>query len=433
MHVSQTIMPTANIPQSKFLQMTQKFRAFVAGFGSGKTWVGCMAMANHALSYPHVNQGYFAPTYAHIRDIYFPTIEEVCYDYGLTVKIRKGDKEVDIIDGRKRLCTVICRSMDNPANIIGFKIGHALVDEIDVMPTQKARDAWMKLPARLRWKDEKRYQKGVKNGIDVTTTPEGFKFVYQQFVEFVQQHPKKAYQYGLIQASTYDNAANLNDDYIEALLNTYPEELISAYLNGQFVNLAAGTVYYAYHKENHRSLAFVEPNDLLRIGMDFNVTNMSAVVYVLRNNDTEWHAVDEFKGVYDTPAMIESIKERYPERSIRVYPDASGKSRKTVDASISDISLLESAGFAVYANGKNPLVKDRVIAANLAFQQGLLYINDLKCPEYSKCMLQLAYDKNGEPDKKSNLDHLPDAGTYPIAYEMPVIKPIMELKTGFTF
>ena len=35
------IAPTLNIPQAKFLAMQYKFKAYVAGFGSGKTWVGC--------------------------------------------------------------------------------------------------------------------------------------------------------------------------------------------------------------------------------------------------------------------------------------------------------------------------------------------------------------------------------------------------------
>jgi len=101
------------------------------------------------------------------------------------------------------------------------------------------------------------------------------------------------------------------------------------------------------------------------------------------------------------------------------------------DASISDISLLEQAGFQVYANKSNPLVKDRVIASNMAFSSGLLYINDQECPETAKCFEQLAYDKNGVPDKLSNLDHLPDAATYPIAFEMPVVKPEVKLNISF--
>ena len=412
----------ANIPQSNFLAMPNKFRAFVAGFGSGKTWVGCMAMTIHALEHPGVNMGYFAPTYSHIRDIYFPTIAEVAATFELTVVIRKGDKEVDIMRGRKRLATVICRSLDRPENIIGFKIGHALVDEFDVMQLDKAAASWVKIIARLRWP-------GVKNGVDVTTTPEGFRFVYQTWVEDIVKNPSKAANYGLIQASTYDNELNLNPDYISSLLEAYPPELISAYLNGQFVNLTTGTVYYSYNREMHRSLTFVEEKEPLRIGMDFNVGKMAAVVYVVRGK--EWHAVDEFVNVYDTPAMADAIKQRYPTHAINIYPDASGGSRKTVDASTSDLSVLRQAGFAISAHKSNPLIKDRVLATNVAFTKGLLYINDYKCPEFSKCMEQLPYDKNGSPDKTTGLDHMADAGTYPIAYSMPVVKPVHKIKIGF--
>jgi len=337
---------------------------------------------------------------------------------GFTVDIKVGNKEVHIYRGRLYYGTIICRSMDNPGSIVGFKIARALVDEIDILPKDKANTAWNKIVARLRLKLD-----GIENGISVTTTPEGFKFVYSKFAE------DPTASYSMVQASTYENAEYLPDDYIDTLIETYPDELINAYINGDFVNLTSGTVYNAYNRVTHRSKETIQEKEPLRIGMDFNVTNMSAVVYVLRGK--VWHAVDELKGIYDTPAMIQTIKERYPEHNIRIYPDASGGSRKSVDASKSDISLLSQAGFAVYANKKNPLVKDRVLSTNKAFSSGLLLINDTMCPEYSRCMEQLAYDKNGDPDKSSNIDHLPDAGTYPIAFELPIIRPVANLNVKF--
>ena len=41
-------MPTLNVPQAQFLGLPHKFRLFVAGFGSGKTWVGCAGLCQHA-------------------------------------------------------------------------------------------------------------------------------------------------------------------------------------------------------------------------------------------------------------------------------------------------------------------------------------------------------------------------------------------------
>ena len=65
-------MPSLNSPQYEFTQLPNKFRAFVAGFGSGKTWVGCANLCLHFLNNPNVPAGYFAPTYSQIRDIFTP-------------------------------------------------------------------------------------------------------------------------------------------------------------------------------------------------------------------------------------------------------------------------------------------------------------------------------------------------------------------------
>lgn len=56
------IAPTLNIPQAKFLAMQYKFKAYVAGFGSGKTWVGCGGICKGMWEHPKINQGYFAPS-----------------------------------------------------------------------------------------------------------------------------------------------------------------------------------------------------------------------------------------------------------------------------------------------------------------------------------------------------------------------------------
>jgi len=413
-------MPRLSASQNIFLNgLNTKYRAFVGGFGSGKTFVGCLDLLLFASKHPGTAQAYYGPSYAAIRDIFYPTFDEAAEMLGFTVEVHLSNKEVDIYRGRIWYGKIICRSMDKPASIIGYKVARALVDEIDVLAPEKAKNAWNKIVARLRLKIN-----GVVNGVGVTTTPEGFSFVHSRFAD----NPKASYS--MVQASTYENAAYLPDDYIDSLFETYPEELISAYIKGLFVNLTSGTVFKSYNRASHRTAETIQPKDALKIGMDFNVTNMSAVVYVVR--DKAWHAVDELKGIYDTPAMIQVIKERYPDHHISIYPDASGKSRKTVDASVSDIALLESERFAVYANAKNPFVKDRVLATNAAFEKGRLFINDKMCPEYARCMEQLAYDRNGVPDKNSNLDHLPDAGTYPIALVMPVIKPAVKLAVRFS-
>ena len=415
-------MPTLNVPQSRFLAMPHKFRAYVAGYGSGKTWVGCDSLMIHSLKYPKVNAGYFAPTYPQIRDIFYPTVEEVAFDCGLNVKINQSNKEVHVYRGRQSLNTVICRSMDNPSSIVGFKIGHALCDVIDTMKRDKARAAWRKVIARMRYN-----KPGLRNGIDVTTTPEGFQFVYEQFVKAVRDKPELAQLYGLIQASTYDNAANLPGDYIQSLKASYPPQLIEAYLNGQFVNLNSGTVYSNFDRTLNHTAAVMAPGEALHIGMDFNVLKMAAVVYVIRHGNPL--AVDELADVRDTPAMADLIKQRYADQGhpITIYPDASGQNRSSKSWAQSDITILKQAGFAIRVDASNPSVKDRVNATNAMLLNGdgqrRLKVNTHRCPKLTEAFEQQIYDSNGEPDKTSGVDHQVDAGTYPIAKLYPIKKP----------
>lgn len=412
-------------PQNIFLNhLGTKFRAYVGGFGSGKTFVGCLDLLIFFSKYPGTRQGYFGVTYPSIRDIFFPTFEEAAYLMGFTCKINTSAKEISVYRNGFYYGTVICRSMDKPNSIVGFKISRALVDEIDTLSKDKAKKAWDKIIARLRLKID-----GVVNGIGVTTTPEGFLFVYEQF----KLDPSPSYS--MVQASSYENINHLPDDYIPSLYETYTTELVDAYVLGKFSNLKSGIVYKSYNRKTHQSKERIQEGEPLFIGCDFNVMKQAATIWVQRQKASklEWHAVDELKNMIDTPNMIEIINEKWADKGheIHIYPDASGKARKTLDAFKSDLSLLDSAGYDVRVNKKNPFVNERILAANNAFEKGIAFVNSKLAPTVAKCLEQQGYDDNGEPDKKSGHDHQNDATTYPIVYEFPIIRPTIHIPMSF--
>ena len=412
-------------PQNVFLNcLGTKYRAYVGGFGSGKTFIGCIDLLLFFAANPRTTQGYFGISYPSMRDIFYPTFEEAANLLGFTCVIREGNKEVHVYRNGFYYGTVICRSMDNPSSIVGFKISRALVDEIDILPKDKANKAWNKIVARLRLKIP-----GVENGIGVTTTPEGFLFVHEKF----KKDPTESYS--MVQASTYENQEYLPDDYISSLKETYPSNLIEAYINGEFVNLSSGTIYTAFDRQLNDTSRKWDGAEPLYIGMDFNVGQMSAIVHIKENGKPR--AVDEIVNAHDTPDIINIIKNRYQNCTIRVYPDASGGSRKSVDASKTDIALLQQAGFSVIANSKNPFVKDRILAMNRSFcdnnENRDYLVNVSMCPSYADCLEQQVWGKNGEPDKTQKKDHANDAGGYFIAYEYPVIKPVAHMPIRFSF
>ena len=416
-----------NKPQGKFLSVQNKFNAFVGGYRSGKTFVGCIRLWTLALRHPDIRLGYFAPTYPMIQDIFYTTISDVAdllteeWGINLSVDINMQRKEVSLLVEGKAYAVVKCRSMEHAHRIVGFDISHAQIDEIDTMKMDKATAAWRKIVARM---SSKRADYPV-NTVDFTTTPEGFNFVYDLFVRKLKDDPEKRQFYSLTRCSTLENAKNLPDDYIPSLYATYPANLVDSYVKGEFVNLTSGAVYPMYDREANDTLAEITDREPLHIGMDFNVNAMSAIIHVIRDGNP--CAVDEIVGVRDTPAMIEVINERYREHKITIYPDSAGKARKSVDASKSDISLLEDAGFYVDAPSTNPFIKDRVSAMNAmlcnAKNERKYKINQRKCPQYCEALEQQVYDKGGMPEKGIFDNQGIDAGGYFINRVYPIIRP----------
>lgn len=407
-------------PQAQFHALTCKYPLFVGGFGSGKSETMFNQAIMDASHSSNALIALYAPTYDLVKLIIANRLVAKLIDHGIEHKFNKSENV--IYTSSHGFGDFILRTLDNPARIVGYESYRAHVDELDTLPSRHAQDAWDKVIARNRQRPE-----GLEeafNRVSAYSTPEGYAFIYDRWVK------GKSEMYQRVHAPTYSNPF-LPEDYIQSLRETYPEGLVEAYIEGKFVNLVGGNVYSSYNRNTHNSTESIKPEETLYIGCDFNVTKQAATVYVRRNGGQEWHAVEELVDMYDTPEMISIIQNKYPDHKIIMYPDASGGSRKTVNASTSDIALLEQAGFGVRAHKVNPRVKDRILAMNAALGKGLIRINHNKCPTVANCLEQQAYDKNGEPDKKSGNDHQNDATTYPIAYEMPIRKPIAHIDFNY--
>lgn len=395
--------------QRKFVTSTSIFPAFVGGFGSGKTAAAMTRAMALKINCRKSDIAYYLPTYPLIEDIAYQRFPELCERKGWAYKLNRQSGVLEF-PGAGR---IIFRNMEQPHRIVGYEVAHSLVDEIDIMAADKARDAWNKIIARNRQKC------GMPNTVGVATTPEGFKFVYERW----KKSPAEGYE--LIQARTSENAANLPPDFIKRLQDSYPAPLLAAYLEGEFVNLTSGSVYPEFDRAKNGCSTTIQPTEPLHIGQDFNVGKMSSVVFVMRGGLP--HAVDELSGILDTPALIAAIKQRFTGHAIHIYPDASGNNRRSANASESDIALLRQARFNVMANPSNPAIKDRVNAVNLMIcrtvdgvEDRRLMVNADRCPGFVEALEKQAYDKNGDPDKTSGHDHLNDAAGYFIAYRYPV-------------
>jgi hypothetical protein len=430
-------------PQAEFFNSPYKFPLFVAGFGSGKSLCMAMCAIKDLLTFPGANIACYAPTYDLLSLIIMQYLEESFINGNYIFTLNKGSHIFDIAGYGK----IICRSMDNPGRIVGYETFRAHADELDILEETKADLAWKKIIARNRQKVYKRDDRGRRipmldennefvfkldvqqfetelNRVSAYTTPEGFGFAYKRWVKL----PDPLNQYKIYRASTYSNPY-LPDDYVETLVASYPDELIAAYIEGEFVNLTSGRVYRKFDRELNGSTEVVEGLEKLYVGMDFNVESGACSIHVLREHESgvdALHAVDEVFNAYDTDDQIRILNEKYPDNPIEIYPDATGNKRASSNGSPSrtDLAKIRTAGFDVVVDYSNPLIKDRVNNVNAQICNGLqerhYFVNIDACPNLTDTLEQQIYDDNGVPDKKSGLDHLGDGMGYLITKMFPI-------------
>ena len=402
-----TLQAKALPHQFKFINSKAKFPALVSGLGAGKTEALVYRTLKFLTEIPKARIGIYEPTVDLIKRILYPRFEDIFANSGIPYKLNKSDGIMQIWMPNG-MCELIFRSCDNYTRIIGYETHHAILDEIDTLPKTKAFEVWVRVLARNRkhFVDVNTGKRGV-NTVGITTTPEGFNFVYQLWVK---DHADNN-DYELITGKTSDNH-HLAPDYTDTLRATYPPAMVRAYLDGEFVNMAGDTVYDGFDRINSNTLLTIDDfpeSQMLMIGMDFNVGRESAVVGMrASDNSKQLYIVDEFHNLTDTPAMINAIRSRYPHRAITIYPDASGGSRRSVDASKSDIRLLRDAGFRINAPRKNPPVRERVLSTNTLFLNGQgernLFVNVSKCPNATEALERQIYDANGVPIKDGKED-----------------------------
>lgn len=405
-------------PQEDFIFSEAIHPAMVAGYGAGKSQAAVIRLALLALKYQGLSFAFVEPTYDLIRLIAFPRFQEILDEWGVQYTLNKADAILKLDNGSQ----IIFRSADSPERLVGFEVADAVIDEADTLRVDQARTVWAKMLGRIR----ERKPDGSPNTLAAVSTPEGFAFMYEMWGK------EKREGYELIKAPTSSNPY-LPDGYIKQLEATYSSAQLSAYLDGNFVNLNAGSVYHEFDRKLNTSSESIMPDDVLHCGMDFNVTNGSAVIHVVRGDNV--HAVMEFTGVFDTPTMARLLKERYPSHKILIYPDASGNARKSNNASESDHSILRSYGLQVLVNSRNPFIKDRVLSVNAMIHNlgaRRYFVNAQYCPMLVESLEKQCYAKTGEPDKAGGFDHVVDATGYFIAYRYPLVnnRPTFAAITG---
>jgi hypothetical protein len=384
-------------------------KLFVGGYGSGKTMIQCKRGISTCLINAPVPSLIVSPTYRMAADTVVETLlqllegkrriygrERFDFDWSKTsfnFKIRYG----------ARVGRLLVRNGDDPRRLKGSNIGCAYIDE----PFIQEVGVLQQVLARCR------HPRAVLKEIGMGGTPEQLNWGF----DLAEGDLRNAYDVGLVRAATMDNLA-LPADYAERLARGYSEKMVQAFLHGQFVNVAEGLIYAQFDPSAHCPDHDDGPaeSDEVFVGMDFNV-NPFAFALGWRRGD-HLHFFDEREMPdCDTFDACEEIKRSWP-RVRLVYPDPTGRARKTASRQGSDFATLEDQGFQVRAPWNTWPRRDRFAAVNARFRDGKLTIGP-RCPRLRRALAQMTYAIEHKTSGKA-LSHVLDAMGYAVVYQFPV-------------
>lgn len=405
--------------QLRVWRLSNFIKMFLGGYGAGKTILGCKRAISLALTNAGIDIGcaICSPTFTVARNTTIVTINEL-----LDGKRRLlGSEEFDFtyhktehawtIRHDSRVGRLLQLTGENPERLKGPNVGAVVIDE----PFIQERQVFIELNARVRDPRARRRE------IFGTGTPEQLNWGHDLCTGGSEDDALRNLDVGLVVASTRENFT-LPKDYVTRLESVFTAKAAQAYIDGKFINLSTGTVYYAFDPDECVVSLPRESGVELGVGMDFNVNPMAAVVFWRSGNHV--HIFDELElPNADTEYMCQELHSRgYFNAGLRdIYPDPSGKQRHTnAPGGKSDFHYIQAAGFAVNAPDASQPRRDRYNAVNGKFKPKDGKVSLTIEPTCRKLRKYLASYSHEQMKKQESMSHLLDALGYAIHFLYPI-------------
>lgn len=414
-------------PSQKVWWELQNFiKILVGGYGFGKTIQLSKRAIASALHNAPCKVAVVSPTYGMALDTTVATIAGLLEGKrSLNPSLRwryNENKHRFTIRFRGRVATIIILSGDNPIRLKGPNLAAAYIDE----PFIQDFEVFSQMQARVR------HPRAKLREIALTGTPEQLNWGY----DLVEGELAKNYDSAFVRGSTRENVA-LDPDYVRGLERAYDVRTAQAYIDGYFVNLAKGRMFYAFGADNIVKLG-IPPGVEIGAGMDFNVNPMTAALF-WRSGD-HIHFFDEYEiPNADTEHLCGKLIEDYRDLGLTtIYPDPAGRARKTAaPAGRSDFDIIKRMGFEIESRLAHPPRRDRFNSANgkMRARDGRVSFTveppsedgEFGCPKLIKYLQDLT-EENKSKTVGEAMTHLTDAATYPVEFLFPVGRDAFKIK-----
>jgi PBSX family phage terminase large subunit len=394
---------TLTKPQLKVSSSQARFRVLISGRRFGKTYLAVTEMMKYA-SQPNRKIWYVAPTFKMAKDICWSALKEMLNQFNWIEDINETTMTITV---RQSNSTISLKGADNYDSLRGTGLDFLILDEFADIDKR----TWFEV---LRASISDRLGHVLMCG-----TPKGYgNWSYEMYVKGKQDKEWESFQFTTIQGGMVDKSE------VEQAKQDLDQRTFRQEFEGTFENYA-GSIYYNFHPVEsvvQRQIDWTKP---LHIGMDFNVSPMSACVAQIEKEKI--YIVDEVV-IYgsNTDEMCQELKDRYGTRmKIFIYPDPASRQRKTSAGGRTDLSILQNAGFEVKVKHRHPAVRDRINAVNskLKDSNGKRYIFvSNSCKIVIKGLTRQTYKEDTNiPNKEDGFDHMNDALGYMIDYIKPLV------------
>lgn len=373
----------------------------MAGRRFGKTYLALTELLHASISKPNSINWYVAPTYRQAKQIAWKSLKQMMPPSQIAAT-NETDLSVELNNGT----IAALRGADNYDALRGVGLDLVVMDEFADMHA----DAWFEV---LRPMLADKQGRALWIG-----TPKGYNHFHDLY-----RYAQDTDEWGAWQFTTADGSRVAREEIAAARRDMGEREFRQEFM-ATFEALA-GRVYSNFDRDdNVRDLQ--DNGGTLYVGMDFNVDPMTAVIAVKAAD--QLHILDEIEmGDSNTELMAGEIKRRFKQRDIVVYPDPSGRARKTsAPVGRTDFAILSNSGFDVRAPRHAAPVVDRIntVQAALKSAEGTqrLFV-DRRCKNVIRALDGLTYINN-QPDKSGGLDHITDALGYLVMGELPLRRHI---------
>jgi len=397
-----------SLAQQKIAKSNKRFVCVCAGRRFGKTHLAIRTLAKWA-SEPNREVWYLAPSYRQAKMIAWKKLKKKLLSLRWVEKINETELSIILKNGSQ----ISLKGADSYDSLRGAGLDGLVIDEAAIIEPE----AWFEV---LRPMLSDKQGKAL-----FITTPAGMNWFY----ELYQNHLEDPDNWESFQFTTIDGG-NVPESEIEQARKdlderTYRQEYLATF------ETFSGRVYYSFDRANNVKPYIGPQSDILYVGMDHNIDPMSAVIAV-KLGDT-LHVIDEIRMFSsNTEETVLEIKSRYPAAKVWCFSDPAGHQRKTSAGGITDVLILQNAGFVVKTPRHHAPVRDRINSVNArlctTIGQRYLYV-DPKC-KYTIEGLERHVYKEGtsQPEKGGNPDysHMNDAlgylchGLFPIRREYEV-------------